>query len=212
MAQKLSFIADENGMLFLTLIQTHNGLRDLARQIAAIVRRLQIEFQRHLAEQIEGRARRPVQIHHFEQIGIQRGGEAARRGALARTDFAGEQPRAVMLHQKLEPRLDLIPRLRSKQLFGVGAVGERRFLEAEEGFYHGTSSSSSSCFFACTISTKLMPVGSGVGGATGLAEGNWPLTTASSGRAAAWSFPSYQTSTAPPSTGSKRTSTVWLAR
>src|SRR6266404_1091343 len=197
-------------MLLLALIQAHDGLRDLARQIAAIVRRLQIQLQRHLAEQIQRRAGRPVQIHHFEQIRIQGGGEAARGGGLARTDFTGQQPHAVMIHQKLEPRLDLGPRLRSKQLLGVRTVGERRFLEAKESFYHGTSSSS--FLFSFTNSTKLMPVDSGAGAGTGLAEGNWPFTTASSRRAAAASLPSNQTSTAPPSTGSKRTSTVWPAR
>src|SRR5215831_11995284 len=216
-AQQLGLVADEQGVLFLALIQAHDSLRDLARQVAAIVRRLQIQFQRHLAEQIERRARRPVQIHHLEQIGIQTGGEAARRGALARTDFAGDQPRAAMLYQKLEPRLDLIPGLGSKQLFAIRVVAERCFLEAEEGFYHGTSSSSLSGLISgllwWTNSTKLMPVGWGAGGDAGWGEGNWPLTTASSGRAEACSLPSHQTSTGPPSwTGSKRTSTMRPAR
>ena len=42
-----------------------------------------------------------------------------------------------MLGEELQPRLDLIPGLGGEQLFGVGAVAEGSFLEAEEGFPHG---------------------------------------------------------------------------
>ena len=101
-----------------------------------------------------------MQIQDLIEVGIEAGGEGAGRGGFAGADFAGEQAGAVMIDQELEPRLDLGPGLRSKQLLGIGAVAEGSFLEAEEGFYHGTDSSSSS-FFSWSSSTKLMPVGSG---------------------------------------------------
>jgi hypothetical protein len=43
MTQQLGFVADEKGMLLFILIEVHDGLGDLAHQIAAVVRRLQIE-------------------------------------------------------------------------------------------------------------------------------------------------------------------------
>ena len=70
-------------------------------------------------------------------MGLSPGGEGAGGGGLAGADFAGEQTGAVMIGQKLESRLDLSPGLRSEQLFGIGAVAERRFLETEESFHHG---------------------------------------------------------------------------
>ena len=57
MAQQLGFVADENGVLLLALVETHDGFGDLAHQVAAIVCRLQIQFQGQLAEQIQSRAR-----------------------------------------------------------------------------------------------------------------------------------------------------------
>ena len=69
-------------------------------------------------------------------IGIERGREHARGGGLARADFAGKQAHAWMPRQQLEPALDLLPTCGGKQLFGVGAVGERGFLEAEECLKH----------------------------------------------------------------------------
>jgi hypothetical protein len=62
MAQQLGFVADENRVLLLALIEAHDGLGDLAHQIAAVVGRLQIQFLRQLAEQIQRRSRGPVQI------------------------------------------------------------------------------------------------------------------------------------------------------
>ena len=112
MAQQLGFIADENGMLFLSLVETHDGLRDLAHQVAAVVRRFQIELQGQLAEQIERRSGSPVQIQDLIKIGIERGGKAAGGGRFTGADFPGEQADAVMLGQKLQPRLGLIPGLR----------------------------------------------------------------------------------------------------
>jgi hypothetical protein len=81
-----------------------------------------------------------------------------------------------MIDQELKPSLDLIPRLRCKQLLRVGIVAERGLFETEERLCHGGSSPS---FFAMSRSTKLMPVGSGSAALDGLVEGNWPFTTAS---------------------------------
>ena len=58
--QQLRFVADEDGMLLLAFVEVYGGLGDLADQIAAIVRRLQVQLQRQLAEQIQGRTRSPV--------------------------------------------------------------------------------------------------------------------------------------------------------
>ncbi len=44
MAQQLSFVADENGVLLFTLVETHDGVCDLAHQVAAVVRRRQVQF------------------------------------------------------------------------------------------------------------------------------------------------------------------------
>src|SRR5439155_19114716 len=48
MREQLGFIADEDGMLLLRLIEAHDGLRNLTRQIAAIVSGLEVEFEREL--------------------------------------------------------------------------------------------------------------------------------------------------------------------
>ena len=45
-------------MLLLALVETHDGFGDLAHQVAAVVRRLQIQFQGDLAEQIQSRSAR----------------------------------------------------------------------------------------------------------------------------------------------------------
>jgi len=79
------------------------------------------------------------------------------------------QADAVMVGQKLQPRLGLIPGLRREQLFRIGAVAERRFLEAEESFHHDGYSFSCFCL---SSSTKLMPVGSGSTAAVRFTEGN----------------------------------------
>src|SRR5207249_12141991 len=107
-------------------------------------------------------------------------------GGFAGAHLAGQQAGAVVIRQKLEPRLYLIPCLRSKQLLGVGAVGERGFLKPEISFYHMTYSCS---FFCWSNSTKLIPVGSGPVALDGLAEGLRALTTASTSRASPCSLP-----------------------
>src|SRR6266478_1269297 len=127
-------------MLLLALIEAHDGTGDLAHQIAAVVGRIQIQFQRQLAEQIQRRSRGPVQIEDLIQVGIERGAEGTSGSGFARADFAGEQ---------------------------AGAEG--RLFETEESFQHDRYSSSfPSSFFCLSSSTKLMPVGSGSGEAAGL--------------------------------------------
>ena len=53
MAEKLRFIQNQDGMLFAGLVQTDDGFRDLSREIAAIVRRLQIQTAGNLAQQVQ---------------------------------------------------------------------------------------------------------------------------------------------------------------
>ena len=84
---------------------------DLAHQVAAVVRRLQVQFQGQLAQQIQSGSGSPVQIQDLIEVGIEAGGEGAGGGGFAGADFAGEQAGAVMIGEKLEPRLDLVSRL-----------------------------------------------------------------------------------------------------
>src|SRR5215831_19102450 len=186
MSQQLGLVADENGMLLFALIEMHDGFGYLAHEIAAVMRWLEIQLEGQLAEQIQSRSRRPVQIQDLIEVGIEAGAESAGRGGFAGAYFAGQQPGAMMIHQELETHLDLVPGLRSEQLLGIGIVAEGSFLEPEEGFYHGGSSSS---FFFMSRSTKLMPVGSGSAALDGLADGNWPLTTGSTRRAVPSALP-----------------------
>ena len=53
MGQELGLVTDENGVLLLALIEAHDGVGDLARQIAAVVRRDQVKGQGELAQQVE---------------------------------------------------------------------------------------------------------------------------------------------------------------
>ena len=109
MAQQLGFVTDENGMLLLAPIEAHDGAGDLAHKVAAVVGRFQVQFQRQLAEQIQRRSGGPVQVEDLIQVGIERGGEAAGGGGFTGADFTGEQPGAVMIGQKLQPRFGLVP-------------------------------------------------------------------------------------------------------
>ena len=141
MRQQVGFIADQNGMLLFALVQAHDGAGNLAYQVAAEVCRLQVQLQGDLAQQVQRRTRGEVHVEDLVKAGVERGCEHARGGGFAGAHFAGDQTDAVMLGQKVQPRLDLIPGLGGEQLFGVGAVGEGRFLEAEKGFPHGYFSS-----------------------------------------------------------------------
>ena len=78
-----------------------------------------------------------MQIQDLIEVGIEAGGEGAGGGGFAGAHFAGQQAGAVMIDQELEPCLDLVPGLGSKQLLGIGAVAEGSLFETEEGFYHG---------------------------------------------------------------------------
>jgi len=49
-AQQMGFIANQNGMLFFALVQTHDGVGDLTDQIPAAARWLQVQFARHLSQ------------------------------------------------------------------------------------------------------------------------------------------------------------------
>ena len=60
-------------------------------EIAAIVRRFQIQAMSDLTEKIQRRAGGPVQVNHFEEIGIQPGKPGSGSGGLAGADFAGEK-------------------------------------------------------------------------------------------------------------------------
>src|ERR1035437_6045576 len=64
---------------------------------------------RQWAEQIQRRSGGPVQVEDLIQVGIERGGEAAGGGGFTGADFTGEQPGAVMIGQKLQPRFGLVP-------------------------------------------------------------------------------------------------------
>ncbi len=50
MRQQVGFIADQNRMLLLALVQAHDGAGNLAHQVAAEVRRFQVQFQCDLAQ------------------------------------------------------------------------------------------------------------------------------------------------------------------
>ena len=152
-------------MLLFALVQAHDGACNLAHQVAAEVRRFQVQFQSDLAEQVERGARGEVHVEDLVQAGVEGRGEYPRSGGFTRAHFAGEQPHTVMLGQKLQPRFDLVPGLGSEQLLSVWTIAEGSFLEAEEGFPHGYFSSVSQ-------------------------GGSMPLTTASTSRAMPSGLPS----------------------
>src|SRR5258708_27798192 len=187
MGQQLGFIANENGMLLFALVKIHDGGGDLAHQISAVVRWLEVELQGQLAKEIQSGAGSPMDIQDLIEAGIESGGEGAGGGGLACADFAGEQTGAVMIGQKLESRFGLGVGLRREQLFAVGIIAERHFLEAEESFHHERHSLSS--FFRLSSSTKLMPVGSNSALGTRFTGGKRALTTGSTRRALPCIFP-----------------------
>ena len=186
-AQQLGFVADEHGVLLFALVEIHDGGGDLAHQVAAEVRRLEVEFQGQLAKEIQSGAGSPVYIQDLVEAGIESRGEGAGGGGLAGADFAGEQAGAVVIGQKLESCLGLRVGLRREQLFAIGMVAERRFLETEESFHHERYSFSS--FLRLSSSTKLMPVGSGSAVVARFTGGKPALMTGSTRRAAPCSFP-----------------------
>ena len=101
-SRPLSFVADENGMLLFALVEIHDGRGDLAHQVAAVVCRLEIEFEGQLAKQVQSRPGSPVQVQDLIEVGTESRGEGAGGGGLACADFAGEQAGAVVVGQKLK--------------------------------------------------------------------------------------------------------------
>jgi hypothetical protein len=134
MAQELGFVKDQYRMLLFALVEPDDRLRDLARQIAAHMSGLEIEFQRDLPQQVQGRTGGPVPVENFVKVGVEAGSEGAGRGGFAGADFTGEQSDAMMIGQELETGLDLMRGLGGEQLFGSGAIAEGCFLKTEEGF------------------------------------------------------------------------------
>ena len=126
-------------------------------------------------------------IQDLVEVGIESRGEGAGGGGLAGADFAGEQTGAVVIGEKLESCVGLRVGLRREQLFAIGMVAERRFLETEESFHHKRYSSS--CFLRLSSSTKLMPVGAGSAVAARFTGGKPALKTGSTRRAVPCSFP-----------------------
>src|SRR5580698_4064152 len=118
-------------MLLLALVQSHDCLADLTHQIAAKVRRFEVEGQRNLAQQVERSPGGVMNVQGFIKVGIERRREHTRRRRLAGPDFAGKQTNTVMLREKLQPRVDLLPGCGGEQLLLIRAVAEGRFLEAE---------------------------------------------------------------------------------
>ena len=109
MRQQMRLVTDQNRMLLLALIQAHHRIGDLPHQATTRVRRLQVQPQSDLPQQIQRRAGREVNIENLEQTRVQRSREHARRGGLSGAYFTGQQTGSWMLRQKLEPCLDLLP-------------------------------------------------------------------------------------------------------
>ena len=132
MRQQMRLITDQNRMLLLALVEPHDGIGDLPHQVATRVRRLQVQPQSDLPQQIQSRACREVNIENLEQARVQRIREQARGGGLTRAHLTGEQTRAGMTREEFEPSPDLLPGRRGEHLFGVRRVAEGRLLEAEK--------------------------------------------------------------------------------
>jgi len=114
MTQQMGFITNEDGVLLFALVQPHEGFRDLAHQIAAIMRRLQVQFAGQLEEKIQNRAGGSVQIENLIEVRVEAGGEGAGGGGLARSHLAGEQTCGLVIDQKLQSSLELSPGLGSE--------------------------------------------------------------------------------------------------
>lgn len=141
MAQQLGFVADEQGVLLLAAVETHQGLGDLAHQVAAVMGGFQIQFHGQEAEQIQGGAAGPVQVKDLIEIGIKGGGEGAGGGGLAGADFAGEQTGAVVIDQELQPGLDLVPGLEGNNCLASGLSLKGIFLKPKKASSMGATPS-----------------------------------------------------------------------
>ena len=123
-------------MLLFGVVQTHDRIGDLIDQIAFEASGFEIQVAGQLAQQIQSRTRRPVQVDDLVEVRIQGGQPESGGRGLARTGFAGEQTRAAVIGKELKTGLQLNPGAGLKQLFGIGTGGKRRFLKAEERFKH----------------------------------------------------------------------------
>jgi len=90
-------------------VQTDDRLRDLSGEIAAVMRRFQIQTTGNLAQQVQRRTRRPVQVDHLKEARVQSGKPVPGGRGFTGTDLAGQQPRASVVDQKLQSRLNLLP-------------------------------------------------------------------------------------------------------
>src|SRR3974390_3232936 len=140
MVEEVGFVADQQGMLFLVLVQTHDGFGDLPYQITAAASRFEVQFTRQLPQKIRARSETPVQVEDLVQAGVEGSGEGAGGGGFSGSDFAGQQTGGVMIHEELQSGVDLIPGLRREQLLAIRVITERRFLKTEESFPHNSSS------------------------------------------------------------------------
>jgi len=62
MGEQLRFIKDEYGVLLFGVVQTHDRIGDLIDQIAFEASGFEIQVAGQLAQQIQSRTRRPVQV------------------------------------------------------------------------------------------------------------------------------------------------------
>jgi len=131
MGQQLGLVTEEDGVLLLALIEAHDGVGDLAHPIAAVVRgtrsRAKASWRSRSSAEPESNADRGP----YRDWGGGWRGRCGRRWTCPRL-LRGEQAGALMIDQKLEPRLDLRPSLRGKQLLGVGVIAEGSFLKPKK--------------------------------------------------------------------------------
>ena len=65
MGKQVCFIADQHRMLLLAGVEANDSVSDLPHQVAAKVRRLQVQRQRDLTQQVQRRAGGEVDIKHL---------------------------------------------------------------------------------------------------------------------------------------------------
>src|SRR5450755_3957364 len=100
MRQQMRFITDQNRMLLLALNEPHHCVGDLPHQIATTVRRLQVQSQCDLPQQIQSRACREVNIENLEQVRVERSSEQARGRGLASAYLTCKQTGARMTREQ----------------------------------------------------------------------------------------------------------------
>jgi len=108
-AEQLGFVQGEDGVLFFRLMEANDGLRDLVHQVGTAVGRFEVEAAGDEAQQVQGRARGPVDVDEFVQIGMESAEDGTDGGGLARADLAGDQADGAMIDDKLDAGPDLGP-------------------------------------------------------------------------------------------------------